>query len=166
MSKMGSHHPFGHRKHKLWANERLGVKLAVWLPTTKSWELTQFRHVRVICNIPLKISWWGLQLCFRLHCNRRFAHEVMRPKVTGVLAVGISGLPLGSFRTKNHLDVALMKRHRIYYKGEGGGFPQVRAVVSLMSLSYPWFVLTPKVLQLCNNQFVTTLLWKSERMTP
>jgi len=28
-----------------------------------------------------------------------------------------------------------MERHRVYYKGEGGGFPQVRAMVSLMSLS-------------------------------
>jgi len=24
--------------------------------------------------------------------------------------------------------------HRVYYKGEGGGFPQVQAMVSLMSL--------------------------------
>ncbi len=30
-----------------------------------------------------------------------------------------------------------MERYRVYYKGEGGGFPQVRAVVSLMSLSLP-----------------------------
>jgi hypothetical protein len=31
----------------------------------------------------------------------------------------------------------LVKRHKIYYKGEGGGFPQVRAVVSFVSLSLP-----------------------------
>ncbi len=30
-----------------------------------------------------------------------------------------------------------MERHKIYYKGEGGGFPQVRAVVSLVSPSLP-----------------------------
>jgi hypothetical protein len=30
-----------------------------------------------------------------------------------------------------------MERHIIYYKGEGGGFAQVRAMVSLMSLSLP-----------------------------
>ncbi len=42
MSEMGSHDPFGHLKHKLWPKEGLGVKLAVWLPTTKSWELTRF----------------------------------------------------------------------------------------------------------------------------
>jgi hypothetical protein len=39
-------------------------------------------------------------------------------------------------------------------KGEGGGFPQVRAVVSLVCLCCPWFVLAPKVLQLCTNHFV------------
>jgi hypothetical protein len=26
-------------------------------------------------------------------------------------------------------------RHKVYYKGEGGDFPQVRAVVSLVSLT-------------------------------
>jgi hypothetical protein len=28
-------------------------------------------------------------------------------------------------------------RHREYYKGEGGGFPQVRAVMSLMNPCLP-----------------------------
>jgi hypothetical protein len=51
--------------------------------------------------------------------------------------MGISGFPLGSPKTKCHLDVGLMERHIIYYKGEGGGFPQVWAVVSFVSLSLP-----------------------------
>ncbi len=32
---------------------------------------------------------------------------------------------------------AFVERHRVYYKREGGGFPQVQAVVSLVSLSLP-----------------------------
>jgi hypothetical protein len=40
------------------------------------------------------------------------------------------------------------------YKEEGGGFPQVRAVMSLVSPSCPWFILAPKMLQLYINQFV------------
>jgi hypothetical protein len=32
-------------------------------------------------------------------------------------------LPLGSPETKRHLDVAPVERCRVYYKGEGGGFP-------------------------------------------
>ncbi len=47
--------------------------------------------------------------------------------------MGIPGLPLGSLRTKGHLDVDPMERHKEYYKGEGGDFPQVRAMVSLVS---------------------------------
>ncbi len=46
-------------------------------------------------------------------------------KVTRVLTVGISGLSLKSPEIKSHLDVAPVKRRWIYYKGEGGGFPQV-----------------------------------------
>jgi len=55
----------------------------------------------------------------------------------GVPTLAILGLPLGSLRTKNHLDVSLVKRHKVYYKGEGGGFPQVQAMVSLVSPSLP-----------------------------
>jgi hypothetical protein len=57
------------------------------------------------------------------------------PKVIGVSTMGISRLPLGSPRTKWHLGDGTMAKHKIYYKGEGGGFPQVQAVVSLMSPS-------------------------------
>jgi hypothetical protein len=49
--------------------------------------------------------------------------------------VGISGLPPRSPMTKLHLGVGPMVRHRVYYKGEGGGFPQVRAMMSLVNPS-------------------------------
>jgi len=51
--------------------------------------------------------------------------------------LGISGLPFGNPETKSHLDVGLVERHRVYYKGEGGDFPQVQAVLSLVSPSLP-----------------------------
>jgi hypothetical protein len=44
-------------------------------------------------------------------------------KVVGVLAGEISGLPLGSPGKNSHLDVASVESCRVYYKGEGGGFP-------------------------------------------
>jgi hypothetical protein len=50
-----------------------------------------------------------------------------------------------------------VERHKVYYKGEGGGFPQVRAMVNLVCPSYPWFVLAPNVLQLCTNDLVLVL---------
>jgi len=58
-----------------------------------------------------------------------------------------------------------MKRCKVYYNGEGGGFPQVRAVVSFVCPCCPWFVLAPKVLQLCTNHLVWVVcrpMWVSE----
>jgi len=55
--------------------------------------------------------------------------------------------------------------HIVYYKGEDGGFPQVWAVVSLVNPSCLWFVLAPKMFQLCINHFVLVLcklMWVSE----
>jgi hypothetical protein len=42
-------------------------------------------------------------------------------------------IPFWESRDKSHLDVAPMEMRRVYYMGEGGGFPRVRAVVSLVS---------------------------------
>jgi len=91
------------------------------------------------------ISIWGLHA------------KLWAPKVARVPILAISGLPLGSPGTKCHLDVDLMERHKGYYKGEGGGFLQVRVVVGLVSSSCPWLVLASKVLQLCTNHLVLIL---------
>jgi hypothetical protein len=77
MSKMGSHEPFGHLQHMLWQKKRPRVKLLVWLPTTKSRELTRPRCVQVKCNTPLKSSQKELQFCFRPHSNKRFEQRIM-----------------------------------------------------------------------------------------
>jgi hypothetical protein len=58
-------------------------------------------------------------------------------KVARIPVVRISGLPLGSLGTKNHLDVALVESYKVYYIGEGGGFPRVRAVMSLENSKSP-----------------------------
>jgi len=86
-------------------------------------------------------------------------------KVARVPVGEISGLPFGSPGKKSHLDVASVESCRVYYKGEGGGFPQVWAVVSLVCPCCPWFVLAPRVLQLCINRFVWVVcrpVWVSE----
>jgi hypothetical protein len=59
--------------------------------------------------------------------------KLRRAKVAGVPTLAISGLPNGNPRTKSHLEEGLIERCRIYYLGEGGGFPQVQAMVSLVS---------------------------------
>jgi hypothetical protein len=139
MSKMGSYCSFGHLKHKLWPKEGSGVKLAIWLPTTKSRESTRFPCVQMACNILLESFRQGLQLCFKPHLNQRSTRKVMAPQ------------SCESPNTKNHLDVGPMERCRVYYKREGSGFPQVWAVVSLVCPCYPWLVLAPKVFQLRTN---------------
>ncbi len=76
--------------------------------------------------------------------------KLWTPKVPGVQIEIVSGPLLGSPGKKSHLDVASARSCREYYKGEGGGFPRVRAVVSQVSPSCPWLVLTPKRVQ---NEF-------------
>ncbi len=65
-------------------------------------------------------------------------------KVAGVPTLVVLGLPIGSLETKSHLDVASVKRCKIYYMGEGVGFPRVRAVVSLVSPKSPMVCLSTK----------------------
>jgi hypothetical protein len=47
----------------------------------------------------------------------------MRLQSCGSPNFGNFETPTWESGTKCHLDVGLMERHIIYYKGEGGGFP-------------------------------------------
>jgi hypothetical protein len=62
---------------------------------------------------------------------RRYALSKSRESETGTLG-GISGLQFGSPGNLCHLDVGAAERRRVYYMGDGGGIPRVRAVVSLV----------------------------------
>ncbi len=55
----------------------------------------------------------------------------------GVQTGTVLGLPLGNLGIKSHSDVGATERHREYYMGEGGGFPRVRAVMSLVNRESP-----------------------------
>jgi hypothetical protein len=72
----------------------------------------------------------------------------------GISTLGISELPLGNLKRKWHLGVGLMAKHKVYYKGEGGGFPQVRVVMSLVSPCLPVVRPCTKMFQLRTNQLV------------
>ncbi len=63
--------------------------------------------------------------------------ELWSRKVPRVQTGIVSGLLLGSPGTKSHLNVGATERCREYYMGEGGGFPQVQAVVNLMNPELP-----------------------------
>jgi hypothetical protein len=72
----------------------------------------------------------GYNFALDLIAIRSLHAKLWGPKIEEVPDVGILRLPLGSPRTKSHLDVAPMERCKEYYMGEGGGFPQVRVVMS------------------------------------
>jgi hypothetical protein len=138
MFKMSSHDPFGHLKHKLWSKERSGVKLPVWGLEIGSRPLkVKNRPDLLMCRWRATYRWKafdeGYKFSLDLIVIEGLHVKLWAPKIVEVLVVRIPGLPLGSPETKCHLDVAPVERHREYYKGEGGGFPQVRAMVSLVS---------------------------------
>jgi hypothetical protein len=81
----------------------------------------------------------------------------LHAKLWGPKVARVPILPNGSPGTKCYLDVGFVEKHRVYYKGEDGSFPQVQAVVSLVSPSYPWLVLASKVFQICTNHLVFNL---------
>jgi hypothetical protein len=148
MSKMASHEPFGHLQHKLHAKERSGIKLAIWLPTTKSWESTRPWCVQVECDTPLESSQREVQVFVKPHPNLKSEQGVMSYQSPGSpnrdSFETISRLPFGSPETKSRLDVAPVEWCRVYYMGEGGGFPRVRAVMSQVSPELPMACLSTK----------------------
>jgi hypothetical protein len=107
MSKIGLHCSFGHLKHKLWPKEGLGVKLAVWLPTTKSRESTWFTCLQTSCNIPLESSRRELQLCFGLHFDWRFDCKVMGLQSRGRPNLGDFGTPTWESQDKKPFGCGL-----------------------------------------------------------
>jgi hypothetical protein len=117
---------------KLWAKEGPGVKLPVWLPTTKSRESTSSRRRLKECDTALERSRRELQFGLDLVPIQVWGEELWPSKVSGLQPGTVSGLQLGSLGKKSHLDVASAESCRVYYMGEGGGFPQLRAVVSLV----------------------------------
>jgi hypothetical protein len=125
------------------------------LPTIKSRESTRFTGLHATCHISLKSSRRGLQLCFKLHWNRSSAEEVIRPQSLGSPCWRDFGTPMRESRERKAIWMQAPWRVIEYtIRGEGGGFPQVWAVVSLVCPCCPWLVLAPKVLQLCTNHFV------------
>jgi hypothetical protein len=113
--------------------------------------------------------WKGLDKNYNFASDRitiwRLLAKLWGSKVAGVPFGAILGLPLGSPGKNSHLDVAPVESCRVYYKGQGDGFPQVRAVLSLVCPCCPWLVLAPRVLQLCTNHLVWVVckpVWVSE----
>ncbi len=135
--KMGSHDPFEYFKHKLWPKEGLGIKLSIWFPPLKVGNCPNF----LACRWRVTYRWKAFNeednFTLGLTSIKGLHTTLWASKVVKVPILGILGFPSGGFGTKCHLGAGPVARHRVYYKGEGGGFPQIWAVVSLMGSCLP-----------------------------
>jgi hypothetical protein len=93
------------------------------------------------CRQSATHRWKALEESYKFASNlipiEGLSKELWVAKVLGVQIGTISGLSLGSPKTKSHLDVDLVEWRKVCYMGEGGGFPRVRAVVSQVSPELP-----------------------------
>jgi hypothetical protein len=132
MSEMRSHCSFGHLKHKLWPKERSGVKLSIWLSTTK----VRTQLDLLSCRGRATYRWKALDESYNFALDdiaiRSLLAKLWVPKSWESHLAQFRDSHSGVLGEKSHLDVGSVTNHRIYYKGEGGGFRQVRAVVSLV----------------------------------
>jgi hypothetical protein len=142
---MALHEPFGHLQPKLWAKEGPGVKLGN-------------QPLPDVCSRSATWSWKALEESYNFGSNlvpiQAWGEKLWMPKVLGVQTKTISGLHLGSPGKKSHLDVAPARSYKEYYKGEGGGFPRVQAVVSQVCPSARGLSQHPKECRMSFNQLV------------
>jgi len=149
MSKMASHWSFGHLQPKLWVKEGPGVKLAVWLPTTKSRESTSSQCLQMECNGAMESSWGELQLWFRPHSNRRSEPGVLSVQSPGSLTRDNFGTP--PWESWENVPFGCSSREelqRILYGGRWWLPPSPGRDESSVS-KCSWFVPTPKGFSEC-----------------
>jgi len=154
MSKMGLHDPFGS------SNTNYGQKKGQESNCqfdSQPLKVKNFPNF-LVCRWRVTYHWKVLNKGYKFSSDfisiGGLHTKLWAPKVVGVPNVRISRLPFGNPGTVWHLGASPMAKHKVYYKGEGGGFPQVQAMVSLVN---SWLrVARPctKMLQLRTNQLV------------
>jgi hypothetical protein len=152
---MASHWSFGHLQPKLWAKEGPGVKLAVWLPTTKSRESTSFWRLQMECDGVLESSRGELQLWFRPHSNQKSEPGVVSVQSPKSSTRDNFGTPTWESREKESFGCGSHGvTQRILYGGRWWLPPSPGRGESNVS-KCPWLVPTPKGVPECE----LTLLW-------
>jgi hypothetical protein len=155
MSEIASHWSFGHLKPKLWVKEGSGVKLPVWLPTTKSRESTRYRRALGDCDTALESSQRGLQVWFRPRPDRRLGREAMMSQSPG------SPKP-GQFRDST-LGVPGQTTTWVWARRSNAKNTLGRMVVTPLESGpwcviwvwiSPWLVPTPNACRMSSNQLV------------
>jgi hypothetical protein len=160
---MASHWSFGHLQPKLWAKKGPRVKLAVWLPTTKSRESTRSQRALGECNTALESSQRGLQVWFRPRPDQRLMWKATMSQSpgspnTGQFRDSTLGVP-----GKSAIQVQVWRRgientigRMVVAPPESGPWCLMWVWVS------SWLVPTPIACRMSSNQLVLVLdagLW-------
>jgi hypothetical protein len=112
--------------------------------------------MQIACNIPLERYWQGLQLFLKPYLNQKFAHKVM-----GVQSCESPNF--GNLSRDSHLGVpgqnaiwmwASWRGTKYTIRGKVVASPKLRPWWVLWIRVCSWFILAPKVFQLCTDQFV------------
>jgi hypothetical protein len=149
MSKMASHWSFGHLQPKLWAKEGSGVKLAVWLPITKSRESISSRHPNLECNMALKSSRRQLQLWLRPRLDQTLQLGDMSSQSFRTLTRDNFRTPTWESREKEPFGCSLRGvTQRILYGGRWW-LPLSPGRCESCVSKCPWLVPTPKGVPEC-----------------
>jgi len=146
---MASHEPFGHLQPKLWAKEGPGVKLAIWLPTTKSQESISSWRLQMECDGALESFWGELQLWFRPHSNRRSEPGLVNVQSPRSPTQDSFGTP--PWESRENVPFGCSSRgelQRILYGGRWWLPPSPARGESSVS-KCPWLVPTPKGVPEC-----------------
>jgi hypothetical protein len=151
---MASHEPFGHLQPKLWAKKRLRVKLANWLPTTKSWESTSSQRLQE-CDMALESSRGELQLWFIPHSNRSWQLLDMSSQSPETPTRDSFGTPPWESWEKEPFGCSLGGELQSILYGGGWWLPPSPGRGGLSVSKCPWLVPTPKGVPECE----LTLLW-------
>jgi hypothetical protein len=156
---MGLHIPFEYLKHKLWPKERLGIKLPIWISKTK----VRNRPNLLTCKWHATYHWKffdkGYNFVLDVTSIGGLKKKLWASKVTKVPISKILGFSTSGSRDKMTFGCSPVANKKEYYKGEGGGFPQVRVMVILWIHVCPWFVCAPKVHKKCIKYALINLLF-------
>jgi hypothetical protein len=155
MSKMTSHESFRHIQPKLWAKEGPGVKLTIWLLTTKSQESTRSRRALGECDTALESSWRELQHWFRPRPDQRLGREAMAVQSLGSPNWDNFRTPLWESRDKKPFGCSLRGVTRSILYGGRWWLPPSPGRGESSESKCPWLVPTPKGVPKCE----LTLLW-------
>jgi hypothetical protein len=149
MSKMASHWPFGHMQHKLWAKEGPGVKLAIWLPTTKSRESTSSWCRLREWDMALQRYRGEIQLWLRPWSNQSWKSGDMNSQSPGTPTRDSFGTPPWESREKEPFGCSLSgKLQNILYGGRWW-LPSSPGRGESSVSKCPWLIPTPKGVSEC-----------------